>query len=188
MEYSILEHTCINVIYDNRQSDDYQRLLDEFKAQGIKDYYFWDAIVNKDSVVSSINASHKMIVRWAKGNRKPFAIIAEQDLHFTCSGAWQYFLDNIPEQYDLYLACTYIPPISNNQVCGFHLYSISEQFYNKFLDTPDNVHIDTYMNELGGTYKFCYPFPALQRSGWSFNNKAICDYNKVLRPEDIWKR
>lgn len=177
----------LNVIYDNRQSDDYQRLIDEFASQGITDYHFWEAICNKNSVVESINSSHKMIIRWAKGNRKPFVVIAEQDLTFTDKGAWDYFIDNVPLTYDIYLACTYIPPISNNQICGFHLYVVHEDFYDKFLAVPDNQHIDTAMNEIKGNYKFCYPFPALQRSGWSFNNKAICNYNSVLKPEDIWK-
>jgi len=43
------------------------------------------------------------------------------------------------------------------------------------------------MNDLGGDYKFCYPFPALQRSGYSFNNKAVVNYNTVLKDKDIWK-
>jgi len=178
--------TCINVIYDDRQSEDYQRLLDEFKVQGISNSVFWKAVIDKNDVVSSINSSHKMIVSWAKYTKKPFVVIAEQDLHFTCIGAWDYFMQNKPEDYDLYLACTYIPPISNNQVCGFHLYVVNEKFYDKFLSVPSDKHIDTSMNDLGGDYKFCYPFPALQRSGYSFNNKAVVNYNAVLTKEDIY--
>lgn len=181
-----MEHPCINIIFDNRQPEDYQRLLDEFEEQGIKKYRFWDAVCNKNSVIESINASHKMIVRWAKENKKPFVLIAEQDLNFTCKGAWQYFLDSMPKEYDLFLSCTYIPPISNNQICGFHLYCVAEKFYDKFLSVKDTDHVDTAMNDIKGDYKFCYPFPALQRSGFSFNNREIVNYNKVLKPEDIW--
>lgn len=182
-----MDYPTINVIYDNRLSDDYGRLLGEFVQQGIVKYKFWDAICYSDSVVSSINASHKMIVRWAKENKKPFVVIAEQDLTFTCAGAWDYFIKNKPESYDLYLACTYVVPISNNKVCGFHLYCISEKFYDTFLSIPDDTHIDTYTDELGGDYKYCYPFPALQRAGYSFNNKAFVNYNTVLQPHDIWQ-
>jgi len=179
--------SCINIIFDNRQPEDYGRLLGEFIEQGISRYKFWDAICNKDSVVKSINSSHKMIVQWAKENNLPYVIVAEQDLHFTAKGAWDYFIGKMPSEFSLYLACTYIPPISNNQVNGFHLYIVHEKFYDKFLSVPDDQHIDTAMNDIKGDYKFCYPFPALQRSGWSFNNKAICNYNSVLKPEDIWK-
>ncbi len=177
----------LNIIYDNRQSDDYQRLLDEFVEQEIEDYHFWNAIVHKNSVIESINSSHKMIVQWAKDKGKRYVIIGEQDLHFTDKGAWQYFLDSMPDEFDIYLGATYIPPISNNQICGFHLYIVAEKFYDTFLNAPPNQHIDTCFNDIKGDYKFCYPFPALQRSGWSFNNKEIVNYNSVLKPEDIWK-
>ena len=127
-----------------------------------------------------------MIVQKAKENGDKECCIAEQDLTFTCSTAWEYFLKNKPKEFDLYLAATYIPPISNNKVCGFHLFFIDSSFYEKFISAPDDVHIDTYMDDLKGDYHFCYPFPALQRSGFSANNKAVVDYNKVLKKEDIY--
>lgn len=177
----------INIIYDSRHSEDYGRLINEFIEQGITKYRFWDAIVLNDSVVKSINASHKMIVRWAKENNKKEVVIAEQDLSFTSPKSWKYFLLQKPKDFDLYLWGTYLIPLSNNKICGFQLYIISEKFYDKFLGTPDDVHIDTYMDELGGDYKFCYPFPALQRPGFSANNMADVNYNAILSKEDIYK-
>jgi len=177
----------LNVVYDNRHPEDYGRLLGEFIQQGITSYKFWDCIVDKDSVVKSINLSHKMIVKDAKENNYPFALVAEQDLTFTCPTSWEYFLKNKPEKYSLYLWGSYIVPISNNKVCGLQLYFIDSSFYDVFLSAPDNVHIDTYMDELKGDYRYCYPFPALQRPGFSANNKAICDYNKILSEKDIYK-
>ncbi len=176
----------IHIIFDNRHNDDYERLLGEFIIQGLTKYHFWDATVLKDSVVKSINASHKKIVQWAKDNGKEYVIVAEQDLTFTCPTAWKYFLDNIPKQFDLYLACTYIVPVSNNKICGFHLYIIHSKFYDKFLSVKDDLHIDTAMDSLEGDYIFCYPFPALQRRGFSANNHTIVDYNKILSKEDIY--
>lgn len=177
----------IHVIFDARHSEDYGRLLGEFIEQGIDHYRFWDAVVLKDSVVKSINASHKMIVRWAKANGKEYVVIAEQDLKFTAPTSWKYFLKNKPQEFDLYLACSYIVPVTNNKICGFHLYIIHSKFYDKFLSVDDNVHIDTAMDSLDGNYIFCHPFPAIQRVGFSANNHAICDYNKLLREEDIYK-
>lgn len=183
------ENNKINIIYDNRNSDDYGRLLGEFMAQSvIPKYKFWDCVIineGMDSVVRSINASHKMIVRWAKENNMPYVIIAEQDLMFTCDTAWEYFLSKMPKSFDIYLACSYIP--NNDIICGFHLYILHGRFYDKFLDIPDNQHIDTAANDLGGEFVFCKPFPALQRIGYSANNKVVVDYNKVLKDEDTYK-
>jgi len=195
MEYKLLEHTEINIIYDNRQSDDYQRLIGEFAAQGITDYHFWEAICNKNSVVESINASHKMIVRWAKGNRKPFVVIAEQDLKFTALGGWDYFLKNTPKDYDVYIGGSYLidnrnvyepPLVKVNEWVGNHLIIVHEKYYDKFLNVSDKDHIDT-VHRGNGDFYVCYPYPALQRAGYSFNQQAIANYNSALRPEDIWK-
>lgn len=161
----------INVIYDNRHTpSDYERLLGEFIRQGITAYKFWDAIVLKDSVVKSINASHKMIVRWAKENNLSEVTIAEQDVFFTANNAWQHYLKNKPKQYDVYVSATYIMPVSHNKLTGFQLYTVSQKFYDKFLSVPDNEHIDNAICDLRGDYKICYPFAALQRPGFSANN------------------
>lgn len=161
-------------------------LLNEFAEQGIDDWKLWNPIECTDSVVKSINLSHKQIVQDAKDRKLKEVLIGEDDLMFTCKGAFDYFLRQKPEIYDLYLWGTYIPPISNNMVCGFQLYMVFEKFYDQFLSLPSDIHIDTGMGVLKGDYHFCYPFPALQRSTWSSNNKAIVNYNAVLKKEDIY--
>jgi len=186
MEKCRMEYPILNTIHDNRMSDRLQPLLNEMDVQGIT-CKLWNPIECVNSVVKSINLSHKQIVQDAKFQGLKRVFIGEDDLMFTCKGAWDYFLESMPETFDLYLACTFIVPISNNKVCGFHLYAIDEKFYDSFLSAPEDVHIDAYMDELKGDYKFCYPFPALQRPTWSSNNKAFADYNSALRPEDIWQ-
>lgn len=178
----------LNIIFDDRMNwDDKERLIAEFEQQGIYDYTFWDAVIDRKTVTESINASHKRIVEWAKENGLLEVMIAEQDLTFTNPNAWEYFLNNKPEDFDIYLAATYIPPITNNKICGFHLYIVRQQFYDKFLSVDDRKHIDTGVCEMGGNFKFCYPFPALQRSGYSANNGTVVNYNSLLKPEDIYK-
>ena len=176
----------INVIFDDRHEGDKQRLLKEFQEQGIEEYTFWNAIILNHSVVASINASHKRIVKWAKLVGLKEVVVAEQDLQFTDKGAWEFFLSNKPENYKLYLWGSYVTPISNNKVCGFQLYIIHESFYDKFLSVPDDSHIDTAMDSLNDTYDYCYPFPALQRPGFSANNKDQVNYNSILKKEDIY--
>ena len=180
----------VNVIYDLRHTpEDKPRLIKEFQEQGIKDYKFWEAIVLKDSVVDSIAASHKMIVQDAKDKGIKECIVMEQDATFTSPNAWKYFLDNKPERFDLYLWGSHTVPLQNSIVCGFQLYIISEQFYDKFLAVPKNNHIDTAMCDIKGDYHFCYPFPCLQRVGYSVNNKDIVDYTTgcEIQEKDIYR-
>lgn len=187
--------TQINVIFDNRHTaEDYSRLIGEFTEQGISNYKFWDAIVLPDSVVKSINLSHKMIVQWAKDNNLPFVIIGEQDLYFTAQGAWDYYIKNMPNQYDIYLGATYLidsqylwkePLIKVKEWVGSHLISISERYYETFLSVPDDQHIDTIHKGMGDFY-VCFPFVGLQRSGFSVNNKCVVDYNPIIEKKFIY--
>lgn len=177
----------LNIIYDARRHEKYHPLMDELERQGIDDFEIWPCIMY-DNVVSSINASHKMIVRDAQEKGLEEVFIAEDDLFFPANDGWEYFLRNKPKptDYDIYLAATYIPEKPPTQICGFHLYSVSSRFYDQFLSVPDESHIDTAMNYVDGKYVFCTPFPALQRAGFSANNKCVCNYNAVLAKEDIY--
>lgn len=177
----------IHVIHDNRRIEREEPLHMEMHNQGLSrsDYVMWPASVLGD-VPSSINHSHKRIVEWAKIEELPMVCIAEDDLQFTATDAFEYYLKNMPKSFDLYLACTYITPVSLKKVVGFHLYIIHQKFYDKFLNVAPNVHIDTAMDDLDGDYHFCYPFPAIQRAGFSANNMAVVNYNSVLKDEDIY--
>lgn len=184
-----LADDTIHIIIDYRQSIyDYERLLGEFIQQSvIPKYRFWSCVIDKDSVVRSINLSHKMIVRWAKENNKPYIFIAEQDLEFSHSTSWEYFLKNKPQEYGLYLSSTYVKDLDRDIICGFHLYCVHQNVYDAFLSIPENEHIDTAANDLKCNVVICKPFVALQRAGYSSNNKSEVNYNSVLLPEDIYR-
>jgi|SRR6478736_8183241 len=176
---------CLNIILDSRRTERYEPLINELKTQGIEDYEIWPCLM-LPNVVKSINLSHKMIVRNAQEKGLKECCIAEDDVMFPARDGWEYFLKNKPDVYDLYLACTYCIPVSNNRVTGFHLYMVREKFYDKFLSVPDDKHIDTSMDDLKGNYIYCYPFAALQRPGFSNNNKAVVNYNAILSQEDVY--
>lgn len=178
----------LNIILDARRVEKYHPLMNELEQQVITEFELWPCITYPN-VVESINASHKMIVRDAKEKGLPEVIIGEDDLMFTSPNSWQYFLSQkpSPENYDLYLASTYIIEEPLRSICGFHLYSVSAKFYDIFLGTDNSQHIDTLFNDIKGEYKFCYPFPALQRPGFSANNNMVVDYNNMVEEKHIYK-
>lgn len=175
----------VHIIHDNRLLDRKEPLVAEMARQGIA-YKLWEPIEDIHSVVRSINLSHKQIVAWAKKAGQKEVIIMEDDVMFPAADGFQFFLNNKPESFDLYLGCTYLVPVSQNQICGFHCYMVHGSFYDTFLGVPDNVHIDTIMNKYATNRQFCYPFPALQRAGWSANNREKVNYNSVLEEKDIY--
>lgn len=176
----------------------------ELDRQGI-DAKIWAAIPDKDSAVRSINLSHKQVVRFAKEHHIPEICIMEEDVLFPAPDGWQYFLENKPQFFDLYLGGAYNlnsqalsrvkqsidqyggGPVAINNFAGLHCYIISESYYDKFLEIPVMQHID---NQPGmGRFFVCAPFAALQHPGWSDNAKAMVDYNcdpRILPPECIY--
>jgi len=176
----------LNIIYDERNYERYDPLMQTLSEQGITDFVLHPATVDVSSVVRSINLSHKKIVQQAKDSGLKECIIGEDDLMFTRPGAWQYFLDNKPKTFDIYLWGTYVMPLEQKIICGFQLYIVHESFYDKFLSVNENLHIDSGISDMGGNFKFCYPFPALQRPSFSRNNSSVVDYNVILDKKDIY--
>lgn len=185
----------INIILDERRCERKELLLEEFRKQNITDYKFWDCVI-LPNVVESINASHKMIVRDAKERGLKEVCIGEDDLMFTCKGAWNYFLKQKPPKYDVYIAGSYLinndynytaPLVKVNEWVGNHLIIVSENYYDTFLSVPNNDHIDTIQKGLGDFF-MCFPIPALQRPGFSSNNKCVCNYNSILPKSFIYEK
>ncbi len=166
--------------------------MEEMKTQGIA-YELWPCLLFPN-VVNAINASHKMIVQHAKEKKWKEVAIGEDDLMFPNKNGWKFFLENKPKDFDIYIGGNYLidepekykpPTIKVREYVGNHLIIVHEKYYDRFLSVPDNEHIDTAQAGLGDFY-VCFPMPALQRQGWSSNNKTTVDYNIHLRPEWIY--
>lgn len=198
MENRLLEDTSmklINVILDSRRVEKYDLLIAELKRQGLTeaDYEIWPCLLFP-TVVQSISASHKMIVRQAKEEGVESIIVAEDDLMFLSADGWKYYRSKKPSYFDLYLGGCYSELkdgldneryMYTREPIGLHLYEIHSRYYDKFLATDEAKHIDTEQRD--GIFKVCYPMVALQRPGFSSNNMAWADYNTLLKPEDIFK-
>lgn len=166
-------------------------LYTEIIEQGITHEY-WNAVTDSANPVRSINLSHKQIILHAKLLKLPKICIMEEDVWFPAPDGWQYFLDNEPGDYDLYLGGVYglnqsamnrlegTGTIQINNFAGLHCYIIHERYYDTFLSIPEDQHIDLGNAGLG-KYLVCYPFAAVQHPGWSSNNRDEVDYNVNIK-------
>jgi hypothetical protein len=166
-------------------------LQNELFNQEIFDYKIWEGLHDKDSVVTAINKSHKMIVWDALEKGLEEVCIFEDDVKFTDFGAWDYFLQNKPKSFDLYLGGIYLGDIlPNNTVKSFtalHCYIIHSKFYATFLSTPDNQHLDRSLDNLGD-YHICNPMVAVQYDGWSANTGKDETYDNLLQNRSLFKK
>lgn len=161
-------------------------------------WYRVDCIPDPNNVVRSINISHKKIVEIAKRCRMPEIMIVEEDVMFTHPDAIDYFLENKPTEFDIYLGGVYgLNQLAQERIrfagpgaheihnfTGLHCYIIHSRYYDKFLAMPENSHIDDQPGM--GRFFVCYPFIALQHPGWSSNNRQTVDYNQKIPPEFIY--
>jgi hypothetical protein len=185
------------IIHDPARAQPNTTLDAEIKRQNI-DAEAWPCLYDSNSVVRSINLSHKQIVQWAKDSGLPEVCIMEEDVWFPASNGWQYFLQCKPtEEFDLYLSGAYgLNPLALKRISkepgaaeihnfvGLHCYIIRQRYYDKFLALPEDQHID---HQPGlGVFYVCYPFAALQAPGWSANNKCEVDYNQQIAKEHIY--
>jgi hypothetical protein len=164
-------------------------LLKELDNQGIEDYRIWQGLF-LPSIKESINRSHKQIVEWAWENDLDEVCIAEDDILFFDKGAWDYFLNQKPNEYDLYLGMIFLgQPDQNNTVkdfTGLTIYCVHKRFYSRFLTTKDDEHLDVALKNLG-EYYVCNPFIATQHNGISSNTGKWEDYDRLLEGRPIFK-
>lgn len=164
------------------------------------DTKIWPCVPDNQDVVRSISLSHKQIIAFAKEHHLPEVCIMEEDVMFPSPDGWQYFLENKPANFDLYLGGAYnlneaaykrireqSGPVEIHNFAGLHCYIINESYYDKFLSIPEDKHIDDQPGM--GRFYVCAPFAALQHPGWSANARCRVDYNcdkRILPPECIY--
>lgn len=145
-------------------------------------YKFWPGIVEKPRKVG-INKAHRQVVQWAKDNNQESITIAEDDLLWYGSGAWKYYLDNMPKEYDLYLSSYYnsVKADENNIIkafSGLTLYTVSSRYFDKFLSIPGKNHIDTELSIMGGKFVVSPLFVTKQMVSYSEQRQRIADDSK----------
>ena len=163
---------------DNR----YAALQKEIEIQGLEVRY-WPAIkdpLNRTFV--AIGEAHKQIVRWAHFEGLPEVCIMEDDCQFFAPGAWDYFLSQKPEDFDIYLGGIFSGLNHDNTTrdyCGNTLYIVRQQFYQEFLSVPAINHLDRALMDRG-KYIVCDPMVCTQKGGYSFQKRGFDSYERYL--------
>lgn len=152
---------------------------------------FWEGITdNKTFPCVNIMKAFKKIVMYAKEENLPFVVIGEDDLFFTGRGAWQYYLDNFPKDFDLYSAGIYSGQIQEGRIIngfsGNTLISVKESFYDFLLSANEDPlglgqgHLDRWLGNFcfEKKYMIVQPFCVKQIWGYSDNHRKKMTYEQ----------
>jgi len=180
----------LNIIHLNSRADRMSLLREQLSFQGISAYRIWDGVVNEECVCTGISQAHKNVVRQAKELELAEVLIAEDDLCFTAKGAFKYYLENKPLNFDIYLSGICYGEIkkdnSVDEFIGTTLYMVQRNFYDKFLLLPENRHLDRALKNLG-RFIVCNPFVARPYNGFSDNMKQYMNYDFCFRDRTLYR-
>jgi len=157
--------------------------------QEIKDFRIWPGVLDLSMPFRGISRAHKQIVSHAKNNKLPRVCVMEDDVAFFAKGAFEYFIKNIPDDYDIYLgSISSGEPDKDNVVKwfrGMSLYIVHERFYDTFLSVKETANIDSALSDKG-VYKVCPALVCYQMDGYSYNKKAVKQYSKLTNKYKIY--
>lgn len=171
----------LNIINLPEREDRLASAVNQCRWQKVP-FRIWDGITQHLRNSENISEAHKQIIRYAKEEGLPRCIIAEDDIIFTSENSWKYFLENIPNDYDIFLSMLYAGQIENNRVIngfsGMTLYCVHERFYDFFLSISNDLHIDRGlgMYAFEKKYMVCNPYVARQSGGFSNNMGKVMTY------------
>lgn len=171
----------IHCIHDEDRTDRLLLLEKEVLSQKLN-IKFWPAIKDPQMGFRGISRAHKQIIRWAMGQGLPEVTVMEDDCYFFAPGAFQYYLDQKPADFDLFLGNVFHglnPDNTTDDFCGLTLYTCHSRFYLTFLATPENNHIDRALARRG-RYVVCDPMVCSQQPGYSDNKKVEDSYDRYL--------
>lgn len=181
------------IIYNHHRPEKKELFENALSEQNIDDYEIFQAqIIQYNSIPENISESFKSVIRQAKERGDKEIVIFEDDILFTSPNGWKYFLDNKPDDYDVYVGGSYFiqngvdykpPLVKIKSWIGNQMIMISQKYFDIWLKSDSTKHCDG-VHEGKGDFYVCFPFVGLQRSGWSSNSQAIVNYNPII-PENF---
>lgn len=176
----------INVIHNPENKERGVKMFSEILRQTARPLIvFWPAIYDTPTC-KGISRAHKQIVR-AHLN-EPEVIIMEDDVRIPSEKGLEYFLENKPDDFDLYLSGVYTGSPKDGIVktfSGLHLYIVNQRFYETFLKADENKPLDRGLAGKG-LFKVCYPYAAIQYNGYSENTGREENYDSYLKGRKIY--
>lgn len=188
----------VHVLTLDKRTDRLLSVSQQAKKQGFGVYFHngIDAEERKDTK-KAICMGHKSIVQYAKDNNLPYIVAAEDDVIFFAEGAFKYYMDNMPKDFQLYCGVIYNGEVDNefrikNGMSGTHtLITYHNSFYDFILnEMPDDCHCDRYAGDFAWKYKYyvCNPMVCEQSGGWSDNIKMNMKYDVYLEGKSLYGR
>lgn len=180
----------LHIIHLKARKDRAQLLEQQLLEQNITNYKIWEGIEDNENPKRGIAKAHKQIIKWASNQNLPSILIAEDDIKFTARQAFEYFIKNEPNDFDLYLGgITHGKIDTDNSVTDFagtHFYKINQKFYKTFLLLPEDKDIDRSLAHKG-KFIVCNPFIAIQQNGFSDNQKKYQNYELYIQNRQLFK-
>jgi len=181
--------SVLNIIHLSHRTDRWDLVFQQIDNQKISKYFIWQGIRNQNAPWTGISQAHKQIIQFARDRNMPYVLVAEDDVKFTASGAFDYFLANIPEDFDLYLGGIMHgkvkPDHTVDDFSGAMLYVIHQRFFDTFLSISEDQHID---RGLAGKGRFvvCQPMVVTQHDGFSDNVKRMVIYKPYVENYEFY--
>ncbi len=165
-------------------------IVKQSKTQGFSVRFWQGDTDDKVFPCKNINRAFKKIVQYAKEERLPTVTIGEDDLKFTASGAWEFYLKNMPKDFDIYLSGIYAGRLDGNRIIdgysGNTLVTVHERFYDFFLSADPDDHLDRALGRFASEKKYIVslPFVCRQLTGYSENKKRFITDEYTMYEKD----
>lgn len=160
----------------------YDSFMKQLSEQGVIDFKIWPGIYDKGMSQRGISRSHKKIIADAKERGLPSVCVMEDDVCFFSQGAFNFFINNIPVEYDIFLgSLSNGKPDANGVVKwfrGMSLYVVNNCFYDAFLSVDEKKDIDAALS-MKGLFKVCPEIVCYQADGYSYHKKSMKQYSKL---------
>lgn len=143
--------------------------------------YVWEGVIEQRPFIG-IGKAHRQIIKYAKEQGLKYVTVCEDDCAFTSLNAFDYYMAKKPEDFDLWLGMIYAGEIKDGRIMngfsGLTLYTVHERFYDEFLATDPNDHLDRFLGNSAfkNKYYVCEPFVCHQTGGMSDNFRKEMNY------------
>lgn len=183
------ENAVINIINLRRRRDRRDAVTLQMEQEKAL-YVFWEGVEGKNPI-ENINRAHKNIIEFYKTQPFDYCFIAEDDLRWTGSGAWNYFLENIPKDFDMYIGSYYSGEHDDNFIvkgfAGMTLVCVHKRYYDTFLSLDPKRHIDKAIAASGAKIVVCPKFVCTQAPGHSDQRRRYADDSNRLKGKEMYQ-